>query len=95
MDIQHLPFHPFGKVPRLLSDIVVTEKIDGTNGAIVVSEDGKVYAQSRNRVISPDDDNYGFAKWVERNAASFRINPQIMEDAGGAEDIQHVTYFGE
>lgn len=28
----------------------------------------KVYAQSRNRIITPEDDNYGFAKWVYHNA---------------------------
>jgi hypothetical protein len=27
-----------------------------------------IYAQSRNRLIIPEDDNFGFAKWVEKNA---------------------------
>lgn len=27
-----------------------------------------VYAQSRNRLIAPDSDNFGFAAWVERHA---------------------------
>lgn len=27
-----------------------------------------IWAQSRNKFITPADDNYGFAKWVERNA---------------------------
>jgi hypothetical protein len=29
-----------------------------------------VYAQSRKRLITPEDDNYGFAKWVQDNAAN-------------------------
>lgn len=46
---------------------IFTEKIDGTNACIVISEDGYFGAQSRSRVITPDDDNFGFAGWCERN----------------------------
>lgn len=61
-------FQAFPKIPRLFRDIVITEKIDGTNAAVGITEDGAVYAQSRNRIITPDKDNFGFAKWVEANA---------------------------
>lgn len=30
---------------------------------------GLIYAQSRRRIITPEDDNYGFARWVYDNAA--------------------------
>lgn len=60
-------FVPFGKVPRLNRDIIITEKIDGTNGCIVVSDDVGVYAQSKNRIITPEADNHGFARWVVEN----------------------------
>ena len=60
-------FQGFPKIPRLFREVVITEKIDGTNGAIGITVDG-VYAQSRNRVISPSADNHGFAKWVNENA---------------------------
>ncbi|MGW6855816.1 RNA ligase family protein [Streptomyces xanthophaeus] len=62
-------FKPWPKTARLFRDIVITEKIDGTNAAVHVSDDGRVAAQSRNRLISPDSDNYGFAGWVHANAA--------------------------
>lgn len=39
-------------------------KLHGTNCAIVKSN-GIVYAQSRTKVITPKDDNFGFAKFVE------------------------------
>ena len=52
--------------------MVITEKIDGTNACVVVSEDGEVGAQSRNRLITPENDNYGFAKWVWKNADTLR-----------------------
>lgn len=46
---------------------VITEKIDGTNAQIVITEDGSIYPASRSRYITLEDDNYGFAKWVEEN----------------------------
>lgn len=83
-------FRGFPKIPRLFRDIVVTEKIDGTNASVIIDDiehvDKGVYEQengvpllytydsadhmvamraaSRNRFISVEHDNYGFAKWV-------------------------------
>lgn len=65
-------FKEFGKIARLNREVVITEKIDGTNAAVVVTDDGLVFAQSRNRVITPDKDNYGFARWVETNAENLK-----------------------
>lgn len=59
-----MEFVKYPKTPRLFRDIVITEKIDGTNAAISVTEEGEVYAQSRTRLITPDNDNFGFANWV-------------------------------
>lgn len=61
------PFKSFPKIPRLNRDIIVTEKIDGTNAQIVISEDGQILAGSRTRYLSVDNDHYGFAQWVEGN----------------------------
>lgn len=44
--------------------MTVTEKLDGTNGCIVVTEWGDVFAQSRNRFLTLDSDNHGFVLWV-------------------------------
>lgn len=60
-------FQPWPKIPRLSRDCIVTEKLDGTNAAVVINEFGNVYAQSRTRYITPKDDNFGFASWVEAN----------------------------
>ena len=46
---------------------VFTEKIDGTNACVVIDDQNNIAAQSRNKLIYPNDDNYGFAKWVEDN----------------------------
>ena len=62
-------FTPWPKIARLNRDIVITEKIDGTNAAVVVTDDLEVFAQSRTRIITPGDDNFGFASWVSIHAA--------------------------
>jgi hypothetical protein len=61
-------FVAYPKTPRLFKDIIVTEKLDGTNAQIVVKDSGEVLAGSRNRWVTPSDDNYGFAKWVYENS---------------------------
>lgn len=66
-------FQAWPKIARLNRGMVMTEKIDGTNAAIGVTEDGEVYAQSRTRLITPEDDNFGFAAWVRDRAEAARV----------------------
>jgi len=66
------PFTPFPSISRLSRECVVTEKLDGTNAQVHVTEDGRVLAGSRNRWITPEDDNYGFAKWVQAHEEDLR-----------------------
>lgn len=95
---ESVSFQPFPKIPRLNREIIITEKIDGTNAAIVIAPlkntdvfqqggtvvgDYGVLAQSRTRFIYPGNDNYGFAKWVEDNAEA------LVEGLGEG------THFGE
>ena len=77
-----MDFKEFPKMPRLSREIIVTEKIDGTNAQVAVVEldgysapgavwagDGlAIYAGSRTRWITPEADNFGFAAWVRDNA---------------------------
>jgi hypothetical protein len=70
--IDAVEFTAFSKIPRLNRQVVITEKIDGTNAAVGVTGDGQVYAQSRKRVITPDADNFGFARWVHDHAEELR-----------------------
>ena len=83
-------FQGFAKMARLNRDMLITEKIDGTNSQIRIlptdgrpiqkaihewSEGGVDYAMlagSRTRWITPEDDNFGFAAWVEGNAEELR-----------------------
>ena len=60
-------FTAFPKMARLSRDVVITEKIDGTNAQVLITEDGDIFVGSRTRWITPHMDNFGFAAWVEGN----------------------------
>lgn len=62
-----MEFQPFPKIARLHRDCVITEKLDGTNASIFISENGDFLIGSRTRWITPEQDNYGFAKWAHQN----------------------------
>lgn len=85
-------FQGFKKIPRWSRDVIITEKIDGTNAQVCINrtlddrhgidyarciktvpdlETGEclsLYAASRTRWITPDEDNHGFARWVDEHA---------------------------
>lgn len=65
-----MEFKPFQKIPRWsgTQHVFITEKIDGTNAQVVINEDCTDFmCGSRSRWITPEDDNYGFAGWCQRN----------------------------
>lgn len=69
-------FIAFPKVPRLSREVIVTEKIDGTNSQVFITEDGEIRAGSRNRWLTKDADNFGFAAWVEAHRSDLlRLGP--------------------
>ncbi len=62
-----LEFTEFPKMARLSRDIIVSEKIDGTNAQILITESGDIFYGSRTKWVTPQDDNAGFAAWAEGN----------------------------
>lgn len=80
-----IEFKEFPKMPRLTREMIITEKIDGTNASIFIQNevleedffemkdiDKKIITRkdgytmrvgSRNKWITPKDDNHGFANW--------------------------------
>lgn len=79
------PFEEFAKIARLSREIVITEKIDGTNAQILIADDQQPFMAtepggnpvplaflcgSRTRWIYPWDDNHGFARWAYSNQKS-------------------------
>ena len=79
MDIE---FTPFPKIARFSRDVIVTEKIDGTNASVHITDDGRMLVGSRTRWITPQADNFGFAAWCEAN------RDELMKLGPG-------THFGE
>lgn len=59
-----IEFTGFPKMARLSRECIITEKIDGTNAQIRITEGGQMLVGSRTRWITPTDDNYGFAAWA-------------------------------
>ena len=118
-----IPFQKFKKIPRLNRDMIISEKLDGTNAQIYVAKKEDVdvwvegpeaadwvyefgnrvlveneldydynyyvFAGSRNRWISPQDDNYGFAKWVATNKDDLaRLGPGLHVGEWWGQGIQ-------
>ena len=77
-------FTEFSKIARLSRTMTITEKIDGTNAQIyietldgfsesdpncIAQKDGlAMFAGSRTRWITPEADNFGFARWAKEHA---------------------------
>jgi len=69
---EHLERLDHRNVDGLLAGKVhVFPKLDGTNASVWFDGE-KVCCGSRNRVLSPDSDNAGFAKWLESDTAEAR-----------------------
>ena len=69
-----IEYRPFAKIARLNREVIVTEKIDGTNALVHVGDDGTVRAGARTRWIepTPKGDNFGFAAWVAARVEELR-----------------------
>jgi RNA ligase len=73
-----MEFKPWPKIVRIENKRapVFTEKLDGTNACIVIGEYGEFACQSRTRFITPNSDNYGFARWAyERKDELEKLGP--------------------
>lgn len=78
-----MEFTEFPKIPRLNREVIITEKIDGTNASVTIVDAIQqphafalkgprghwIICGSRSRFIHPDADNFGFARWVQTNIA--------------------------
>ncbi len=84
-------FRPFQKIYRFWEQpIVVTEKIDGTNAQITITEDGEFLTGSRNRLITPEDDNFGFSRWAWDNKEELmKLGPGTHYGEWWGKGIQH------
>lgn len=78
---EHPEFKSFSSIETINKLYMhVTQKIHGSNAQVLIYEEPvttsagvvlttKIIAGSRTRWLTPDDDNYGFANWVQDNSA--------------------------
>jgi hypothetical protein len=67
-------FEAWPKIPRaVLGDVVITEKMDGTNACVIIGDGEILGVQSRKRMLNvgKESDNYGFAQHVFDNQDKF------------------------
>jgi hypothetical protein len=72
-----------------------TVKIHGANAGAVLANDGHILLQSRNRIVTLDDDNHGFAKWMyesDRFDALRKICSHVTASLSAA---QSLVVYGE
>ena len=67
MNTTNPDFNAFPKMARLSRECLITEKIDGTNAQIMITQEGEFLTGSRKRWITPNDDNYGFSAWAHEH----------------------------
>ena len=78
------------EVDNILNGTVrLTAKLDGTNASVWADKDGHMHYGSRKREISVEDDNAGFAAWMESN----RLEAQLLIKACQAN--LHWIIYGE
>ncbi len=75
-DLWPPPHKTFAKIPRLGRQVVITEKLDGTNALVAIHHDPAMPLAigSRNRWLSTGktSDNYDFCRWVLDNEEAIR-----------------------
>lgn len=78
------------EVDNILNGTVrLTSKLDGTNACVWADKNGCMHYGSRKREISVEDDNAGFAAWMESN----RLEAQLLIKACQAN--LHWIIYGE
>lgn len=75
-------------------------KLHGTNAAVRIDSNGEVTAQSRSNIITPENDNAGFARWVKANEAEFRkcaAVPSLWDEdpVNKPSGYLNMVFFGE
>lgn len=74
-----------------IKEYVGTVKIHGSNLGLMLTSSGELIPQSRNRVISVNDDVYGFASWAQsRQDVILELFNTINNPAS-----ESITFYGE
>ena len=77
-------------------NLIGTVKIHGTNSSVGLDlKDNSLFYQSRNRVLSLDDDNYDFAKYIEDNKTEFLKIFDEIKNKTNTEKYDSIIIYGE
>ena len=77
-------------------NLIGTVKIHGTNSSVGLDlKDNSLFYQSRNRVLSLDDDNYDFAKYIEDNKPEFLKIFDEIKNTINTEKYDSIIIYGE
>ena len=79
-------------------EFIGTVKLHGTNASVVIKSDGTQYCQSRSNIITPDNDNYGFARWHQTRIDFFNdIYEQVTDyaDCNGNDIVVYGEWAGK
>lgn len=68
-----------------------TCKLHGTNSGVSFNQEGEMWAQSREHIITPEHDNVGLAFFAESNKETFKQLASLIPFNG----YDYVTLFGE
>lgn len=84
-----------GEAPKITYRAKI--KLDGTNAGVQIFSDGRIAVQSRSQIITPKNDNAGFANWVSQNQDYFAklAAPTPPPTAPPLTKGSHATIFGE
>lgn len=74
-----------------------TVKLHGTNSAVCINAEGEMWFQSRQNIITPEQDNAGFAAFAQSNTDAFNdiLVESLRQGGKGAEDKRTAVVFGE
>ena len=77
-------------------NLIGTVKIHGTNSSVGLGlKDNSLFYQSRNRILSLDDDNYDFAKYIEDNKSEFLKIFDEIKNKINTEKYDSIIIYGE
>jgi len=81
-------------VPLPIIKFEGTVKIHGTNAGVVRTQNGVIHTQSRERIITPESDNMGFAAFVKVNEKYFHKLFDAIQEAR-PENKTNIQIYGE
>ncbi len=72
-----------------------TVKIHGTNSSVIVCSNGDQFPQSKNNILTLENDNCGFARWHSENKYVFDTLREVLEIENVISTSDNIVIYGE